>query len=72
MSVSQHEQRKEKRDDKRDDKRDEESRDALAYEENWYRVLKALSLGEAIELGEVHDLEIAELTFDPELVHRVG
>jgi hypothetical protein len=68
MSVSQHEQR----DEKRDDKRDEESRDALAYEENWYRVLKALSLGEAIELGEVPDAEIAELTFDAEVIHRIA
>jgi len=72
MSVSQHEQRKEKRDEKRDDKRDEESRDALAYEENWYRVLKALSLGEAIELGEVPDAEIAELTFDAEVIHTIA
>jgi hypothetical protein len=50
----------------------QQENDQHAYEENWYRVLKALALGEPIELGEVHDLEIAELTFDPELVHRVG
>jgi hypothetical protein len=68
MSVSQHEQR----DEKRDERRDEESRDALAYEENWYRVLKALSLGEAIELGEVPDAEIAEVTFDPEVILRIA
>jgi hypothetical protein len=49
-----------------------EQRDQIAYEENWYRVLKALSLGEAIELGEVPDAEMAELTFDPEVVHRVA
>jgi hypothetical protein len=50
----------------------DEKRDQLAYEENWYRVLKALSLGEPIELGEVPDAEMAELTFDPEVVHRVA
>lgn len=50
----------------------DEASDQLAYEENWYRVLKALSLGEPIELGEVPDAEMAELTFDPEVVHRVA
>jgi hypothetical protein len=50
----------------------DEKRDQIAYEENWYRVLKALSLGEPIELGEVPDAEMAELTFDPEVVHRIA
>ena len=50
----------------------DQKRDQIAYEENWYRVLKALSLGEPIELGAVPDAEMAELTFDPEVVHRVA
>lgn len=50
----------------------EAGRDEHAYEENWYRVLKSLSLEEPIELGEVHDAEIAVLTFDPEVIHRVA
>ena len=44
----------------------EPNREPLAYEANWYRVLKALSQGEAVELGEAPDPEIAILTGDPE------
>jgi hypothetical protein len=44
----------------------EPDREELAYESNWYRVLKALSRGEAVELGEAPDREIAILTGDPE------
>ena len=38
----------------------------LAYEANWYRVLRALSRGEAVELGETPDPEIAILCCDSE------
>jgi hypothetical protein len=38
----------------------------LAYETNWYRVLKALSDGKAVEVGASPDPEIAILTWDPE------
>jgi hypothetical protein len=42
------------------------SGDELAYEPNWYRMLKALSEGNAVELGEAPDPEIAFLVGDPE------
>jgi hypothetical protein len=40
--------------------------DELAYEPNWYRMLKALSEGKAVELGETPDPEIAIAIGDPE------
>lgn len=42
------------------------SEDEFAYEPNWYRVLRALSRGEAVELGEAPDPEFAILIGDPE------
>jgi hypothetical protein len=44
----------------------ERAGEEVAYEATWYRVLKALSEGEAIEIGTPPDHEIAIITFDPE------